>query len=186
MNVGGRGRSSSACSGSAASSSGAPDASGSGPGNGDVDTNQDDDNNDNDNYDDDSDDDDDDGNYEEPEEADAPPEDKNSRQARLLRGVVRTNEDYGLCLMTPLPDASTIAPAVFEAIELQAPTFFALRSLVRAGGFSEEDPPICFRCLRWNLTVPFSRCNRNGWTRCGHCFYIQHVRCKDVSLAGLS
>jgi hypothetical protein len=100
--------------------------------------------------------------------------------------VVRTNQDYGLGHMERLPDASADAPAVFEAVELQAPTFFALRSLVRTGGFSEEDPPICFRCLRWNLTAPFLRYNRDGWTGCGRYSYVQHTRCKDVSLAGPS
>jgi hypothetical protein len=150
---------------------------------GNDDDNDDDDYNDDD-YNDDASDNDDDDNA--PEEADAPPEEDNSRRARLLRGVVRTNEAYGLCPMECLPDASADATAVFEAVELQAPTFFASRSLVRAGGFSDEDPPICFRCLRWNLTAPFLRCNCDGWTGCGRCSYIQHARCKDVSLAGLS
>jgi hypothetical protein len=86
--------------------------------------------------------------------------------------------------MVRLPDASANAPAVFKDIELQAPTFFASRSVVCAGKFSEEDPPICVRCLRWNLTAMFSRCNRNGWTWCGRCSYIQHAHCRDVSLSG--
>ncbi len=121
-------------------------------------------------------------NDEDPEGASAPPEkDADARKARLLRGVVRTNEDYGLGEFVHLPDASAEAPAVFENVELQAPTFFTSRSVVRAGGFSEEDPPICARCLRWNLTEPFSRCNRNGWTGCGRCSYIQKSPCKDVS-----
>jgi hypothetical protein len=129
----------------------------------------------------DNDDDDDDGD-EAPGAANAPPEDEKSRRARLLRGVVRSNKDYGLGNMVRLPDASANAPAVFEDVELQAPTFFASRSIVRAGGFSEEDPPICVRCLWWNLTAPFSRCNLDGWTGCGRCSYIQHARCRDVSL----
>jgi hypothetical protein len=122
----------------------------------------------------DNDDDDDDGDDgdEAPGAADAPPEDKKSRQARLLCGVVGSNEDYGLGDMVRLPDASADAPAVFEGVELQAPTFFASRSVVRAGGFSEEDLPICVRCLRWKLTAPFSRCNCDGWTGCGRCSYI--------------
>jgi hypothetical protein len=116
--------------------------------------------------------------------ANAPPEDEKSRRARLLCGVVRSNEDYGLGDMVRLPDTSADAPAVFEDVELQAPTFFASRSVVRAGGFSEEDMPICVRCLQWNLTAPFLRCNRDGWTGCGRCSYIQHARCWDVSLSG--
>jgi hypothetical protein len=68
-------------------------------------------------------------------------EDENARRVRLLAGVVRTN------------------PATFEAVELQAPTFFASCSVVRAGGFTEVDPLICFRCLHWNLMAPFSISN---------------------------
>jgi hypothetical protein len=115
-----------------------------------------------------------------PEEADAPPKDKSLRRVRLLAGVVRTNQDYGLSHMVRLPDASADAPAVFKAVELQAPTFFASRLLVPAGGFSEEDPPICFRCLRWNLTALFLQCNRDCWSRCGCCSDIQHAQCKNV------
>jgi hypothetical protein len=132
------------------------------------------------------DDDDDDNGDEAPGAADAPPEDEKSRRARLLRGVVRSNEDYGLGNMVWLPDSSANAPAKFEDVELQAPTFFALRSVVRAGGFSEEDPPIYVRCLRWNLTAPFSRCNRDRWTGCGRCSYILHAHCRDVSLSSPS
>jgi hypothetical protein len=86
----------------------------------------------------DNDDDDDDGD-EAPGAANAPSEDEKSRRAHLLRGVVRSNEDYGLGDMVRLPDASADAPAMFEDVEQQAPTFFASRSVVRAGGFSEED-----------------------------------------------
>jgi hypothetical protein len=118
--------------------------------------------------------------------ANAPPEDEKSRRARLLCGVVRSNKDYGLGNMVRLPDASADAPAEFEEVELQVPTFFASRSVVRAGEFSEEDPPICVRCLWWNLTAPFSRCNRDGWTGCGRCLYIQHVHCRDISLSSPS
>jgi hypothetical protein len=69
--------------------------------------------------------------------------------------VVRTNEDYGVgnCVVLPDPDATALA--TFEAVELQALTFFASRSFVCAGGFTEVDPPICFRCLCWNLTGHF-------------------------------
>ncbi len=164
--------------GSALSAS-APGASGSSPVTNDTDLDSNNDNENNDDYNDDASsvDDNEDG----LEGAGAPPEeDAESRKARLLRGVVRTNEDYGLGEFVRLPDASADAPAVFEDVELQASTFFASRSVVRAGGFSEEDPPICARCLRWNLTAPFSRCNRDGWTACGHCSYIQKARCKDV------
>ncbi len=52
--------------------------------------------------------------------------------------------------------------------------------------FLEEDLLICFRCLRWNLTAPFSRCNCDSWTECRRCSYIQHARYKDISLAGPS
>ncbi len=82
--------------------------------------------------------------------------------------------------MERLPDSSANAPAIFEAVELQGPMFFTSCSLVWAGGLSEEDLPICFRCLRLNLTVPFVQCNRDGWTRCGRCSYIQHAQCKDA------
>jgi hypothetical protein len=132
------------------------------------------------------DDDDDDNGNEAPGVADATQEDEKSRQARLLHGVVRSNKDYGLSDMVRLLDSSADAPAVFEDVELQAPTFFASHSVVRAGGFSEEDTPICVRCLWWNLTAPFSRCNRDGWTGCGRCSYIQHARCRDVSLSSPS
>ncbi len=107
-------------------------------------------------------------------------EDENARRVRLLVGVVRTNEDYGLGDLVRIPDANAAAPAVFEGVELTAPMFFASRSVVRAGGFTEVDPPICFQCLRWNLTAPFSLCNRDGWTGCGRCSFIQHAKCKDV------
>jgi hypothetical protein len=88
--------------------------------------------------------------------------------------------------MVPLPDTSAAALAAFEAMELQTSTFFASCSLVHAGGFLEDDLPISFSCLRWNLTAHFSRCNRDSWTGCGRCSYIHHARCKDVSLAGSS
>jgi hypothetical protein len=115
------------------------------------------DDNKDDDYDDNADDNDNDD--EAPREADAPPEDENSRWVRLLAGVVHTNQDYGLGHMECLLDTSADAPALFEAVELQAQTFFASHTLVCAGGFSEEDPPICFRCLRWNLMALFSQCN---------------------------
>jgi hypothetical protein len=88
-------------------------------------------------------------------------EDENARRVCLLVGVVRTNKDYGLGDLVRPPDANAAAPAVFEGVELTAPTFFASCSVVCAGGFTEVDPPICFRCLRWNLTAPFSLCNRD-------------------------
>jgi hypothetical protein len=108
-------------------------------------------------------------------------EDESARRVRLLASVVRTNKDYGLGNLVVLLDPDAAAPAKFEAMELQAPTFFASYSVVCAGGFTEVYPPICFRCLRWNLTALFSLCNRDVWTGCGHCSYIQHTRCKDVS-----
>jgi hypothetical protein len=121
-----------------------------------------------------------------PGEADAPPEDKNLHWVHLLAGVVRTNQDYSLGPMVPLPDASAAALAASEAVELQAPTLFTSHSLVLAGGFSEEDLPICFHCWWWNLMAPFLQCNLDSWTGCGRCTYIQHTRCKNVSLPGLS
>ncbi len=121
-----------------------------------------------------------------PAKANTPPEDENLCCVCLLASVVRTNQDYGLSLMVFLPDSSAAALATFGAVELQAPTFFASRFLMRTGKFSGEDLPICFYCLRWNLMAPFLWYNRNCWTRCGHCSYIQHARCKDVSLGGLS
>ncbi len=56
--------------------------------------------------------------------------------------MVRTNNDYGLGAFVPLPDPSPEAPAVFKTVELQAQVFFLSRSLVRAGGFTDVDPPI--------------------------------------------
>jgi hypothetical protein len=98
----------------------------------------------------------------------------------LLAGTVRTNQDYGLGHMERLPDAYANAPTVFEAVELLALTFFALHSFVRAGGFSEEDLPICFMWLRLNLMVLFSQYNCNNWTGRRRCSYIQHAQCKDL------
>jgi hypothetical protein len=83
-----------------------------------------------------------------PGEADAPLQDKNLRQVHLLADVVRTDQDYGLGPTVPLPDTSAAALAVFKAMELQASRFLASPQLMWAGGFSEEDPLICFRCLR--------------------------------------
>jgi hypothetical protein len=88
--------------------------------------------------------------------------------------------------MVPLLDASAAAPAAFKDVEMQAPTFFASCLLMRTGKFLEEDALICFSCLRWKLMAPFLWCNRDSWTECGHCLYIQHTCCKDVSLAGPS
>jgi hypothetical protein len=82
--------------------------------------------------------------------------------------------------MEHLSDAFADDMVVFEAVELQVPTFFTSHSFIRTGGFPEENLPICFRCLRWNLTVQFSRCNRDSWTGCGHCSYVQYAQCKDV------
>jgi cobalamin biosynthesis protein CobT len=131
-------------------------ASGAGPGGGNaIDPDgDDDDNEEDDDYNDDASDSNDDNNDDDddkeaaPEEADAPPEGESARQVRLLAGVVRTNKDDGLGHMVRLPDASANAPAVFEAVELQDPTFFVSHLVVRAGGFSREDPPTCLVCLR--------------------------------------
>ncbi len=172
---------------SASGLGGTPGASGSGPGDGNainLNGDNDNDNENDDNYEDnasDSDDNDDD-NEATPEEADASPEGKRVRSVCLLAGVVRTNQDYGLSYMVHLPNFSANAPAIFKAIELLAPTFFASCLVVHAGGFSKEDPPICLRCLCWNLTAPFFQCNRNGWMGCGRCSYIQYAQCKDIGL----
>jgi hypothetical protein len=83
--------------------------------------------------------------------------DENARRVHLLACVVRTNEDSGLGPRVVLPDADGAALAMFQDVALQAPTFFASCSVVRAGGFTGAGPPICFRCLRWNLTAPTVR-----------------------------
>jgi hypothetical protein len=79
--------------------------------------------------------------------ANAPLEDEKTCRARLLHCVVCSNKDYGLHDMVRLSDSSADALAVFEAIELKALTFFALRSLGSAGGFSKEDLPNCITSL---------------------------------------
>ncbi len=159
VNVGGCGHGASGCSSALAGSAGAPGESGagaSGKDTMDLDGNDNDTEN-NDNYEDDALGNGNDNNEDKaPEEADAPLEDSNSRQARLLCGVVCTNEDNGLGSKACLPDASKDSLTVFKAVKLQEPTFYALRSIIRAGGFSQENLPICFRCLRWNLTSLFS------------------------------
>jgi hypothetical protein len=104
----------------------------------------------------------------------------------LLCSVVHTNDDYGLGTFVLLPGPSPETLAVFKTVELQAPVFFLMHSLVWARGFTDVDPPICVRCLRWNLVAPFSKCNRNCWTRCGCCTYIQHAWCKDIVYRTLS
>ncbi len=123
--MGGRGHGESGCGGASASSAGAPCASGAGPGDGNAMDLNDNDNENNNDYEDNALDDNADGDDEEPEEANAPLVDINLRRACLLCGVIRTNENYGLGPMTRLLDASANALAVFEAAELQAPTFFA-------------------------------------------------------------
>ncbi len=122
-------RGSSACGGSAAAASGALGTSGAGPGNKDVDKDHDDDDkDDDDDYDDDVlDGDNSDNDYDEAlGEADVPPEDENSHCVHLLAGVVRTNQDYSLGPIAPLPDTSNTAPAAFRAVEMHAPTFIPL------------------------------------------------------------
>jgi hypothetical protein len=113
----------------------------------DHDDNEDDDDNDYEDDTSDSDDDDDDDD-EAQEEADAPLEDENSHRVHQLASVVCNNKDYGLGPIVPLLDASADALSAFKAVELQALTFFASRSLVHSGGYSEEDLLICFCCLR--------------------------------------
>ncbi len=79
--------------------------------------------------------------------ANGPPEDENFCWVCLLAGMVCTSQDYGLSHIMWLPNISADAPALFKAIELQVSTFSAMCSLIRAGGFPEEDLPISFRCL---------------------------------------
>jgi hypothetical protein len=79
-----------------------------------------------------------------PQEAKKPPEEyADACNARLLRGVVRTNEDYGLDEVVRLPEACTVTLATFENLLLPALSFFASRSVVSAWGFSDIDHPIC-------------------------------------------
>lgn len=116
------------------------------------------------------------------EGAGAPLEEEDAESCKncLLRGIVCRNNDYSLGAFVQLPDPSHEAPAVFGTVELQAPTFFASRSVVQARGFHEGDAPICAPCLRWNLVAPFSKCNRDRWTGFVRCSYVQHAQCKDV------
>ncbi len=83
-----------------------------------------------------------------PVEVEMPLENANARKVCLLCGVVNTNEDYGLGELVRLPDARADALAMFDDVELQALTCFALCWVVCEGGFSETDPPICARCLQ--------------------------------------
>jgi hypothetical protein len=46
-------------------------------------------------------------------------------------------------MMTCLTDSNGEATAIFETVELQAPTFYALCLLMWANRFSEEDVPMC-------------------------------------------
>jgi hypothetical protein len=89
-------------------------------------------------------------------------EDNCTSQVILFASVVLTNDDYGLGHLVVLPDPYTAALVTFEAVELPALTFFASRSVVRTGRPTEVDPPICFKCLCWNLITLFSLCNRDG------------------------
>jgi hypothetical protein len=84
------------------------------------------------------------------------------RRVCLFAGVVRSNKDYGLSNHMVLPDPEAAALAMFEALELQAPTFFASCSVVCASRFTEVDPPVCFKCLCWDLTAQFMQCNHDG------------------------
>ncbi len=150
-----------------------------------LDNDNDDDNNndDDDDYNDDASDDDVHDDNDDPEGAGAPLDEEESVESHkncLLCGVVRSNNGYGLGAFVLLPDPNHEAPAVLEAMELQAPVFFLSRPLVWAGWLTDVDPPICAQYLRMNLVVPFSKCNCNGWTECRCCTCIQHARCKDV------
>ncbi len=67
---------------------------------------------------------------------------------RLLRDVARTNNDYGLGVFELLQNPGPKALAVFSAVELQAPTFFASRLVVWAMGLHAGDPLICIHYLQ--------------------------------------
>jgi hypothetical protein len=112
--------------------------------------------------------------------------DKNASWVSLLDGVVRTNDDYGFGNIVVLQDPDATALAMSEAVVLQALKFFASHSVVRTGGFTKLDPPISFHCLPWKLAVLFTCCNRDGYTGCRGGRYIQHTRCKNVSVLDLS
>jgi hypothetical protein len=64
-----------------------------------------------------------------------PPEEEKSCWARFLSGVVHTNKDYGLGEFLQLPDVGADNLATNGDVELQAPTFFASQSVVRARRF---------------------------------------------------
>ncbi len=169
--MGGLCHGSGARSGSAATASGALGTSGAGPGDSDVVTDNDNNDDDGDDYEDnalhgnnDNDDD-----NEALGEADVAPENENLHLVRMLAGVVRNNQGYGLGRMVLMSDASVAVPAAFKAVELQAPMFFALCLLMRARGSSEEGPPICLYCHHSNRIAPFLRCNIDSWTRCQRC-----------------
>jgi hypothetical protein len=80
-------------------------------------------------------------------EADDPLKNKIVYWVRLLAGVIRTYQDYGVDPRVALLDASANAPASFEAVELQVPSFFVSYLLVCAWGIFEDDSPICFKCF---------------------------------------
>jgi hypothetical protein len=81
-------------------------------------------------------------------EADATPADKILHLMHIICGEVQIKKDYDLSSNMRLPDANTNALAAFEAVELQAPTFFASYLLVHASWFSNRDLLFTFCCLR--------------------------------------
>jgi hypothetical protein len=109
-------------------------------------------------------------------------EDRDACKACLLHAVVQRIEDHGLREFVQLPEENAKALAMFEDVELQAQTFFVSRLDVSERGFSKEDPPICTRCLWWYLTAHFLWRNRNRWTGCGYCSFIQMSPCNDLSV----
>ncbi len=104
------------------------------------------------------------------EDEDPPPE-----------GVVGTNGDYSLGEGEALSDPHADGLPGYEGVVLTALTYIPPRvSVGQLGGFSEEQPPACLRCLRWMVTAPFSRCNRRGLGTCSRCTE-QHTSYTDVS-----
>jgi hypothetical protein len=77
------------------------------------------------------------------EEVVGPAEQESERRERLLEGVVRTGEDYGLGFAAggkprPLPEARANGEASFEGVALSAPTVASTRSEARLSGFSQQ------------------------------------------------
>jgi hypothetical protein len=101
---------------------------------------------------------------EDPEGTCAPPDEEDAKSCKncLLRGVVHMNDKYSLSEFVRLLDACAEALAMFKHIELQDLKFFEACLFVHARSYYKEHLLICTKCLRWNLTSPFSQCNCKG------------------------